>query len=167
MGMLERLRRLMGVHGCLSRCHGRRIHWLNVRLRGNDHGRARRVGRHMLRLLLRHWRHVAVWVVHWLPSRVLLRVLLRVEGRWRAMVEGVRVCVNGRLRRRAIHVAVVLLLAARLLVVGNGRGHGVTARAQMVIHSETMRRVAGAMASSCLATLAIRPGRPGEKGRCC
>lgn len=121
----------------------------------------------MLRLLLRHWRHVAVRVVHWLPSRVLLRVLLRVEGRWRAMVEGVRVCVDGRLRRRAIHVAVVLLLAARLLVVGNGRGHGVTARAQMVIHSETMRRVAGAMASSCLATLVIRPGRPGEKGRCC
>lgn len=112
----------------------------------------------MLRLLLRHGRHVAIRVVHWLPARILL---LRVEGRRRAMVEGVRVCVHGRLRRRAIHVAVVLLLAARLLMVGNGRGHRVAARAHVVVHGDAAR----VELCSNQAALAIRPEAPlGRRG---
>lgn len=138
--MLKRLCGLVRMHRCLPRGHGRRVHWLGVRLRGNHHWRARRIGRYMLRLLLRHWRHVAVWVVHWLPAGILLRVLLRVEGRRRAMVEGVGIGVNGRLRRRAVHVAMILLLAARLLMIGNGRGHGVAARDDVVIHAGAAMR---------------------------
>jgi hypothetical protein len=82
-------------------------------------------------MLLRHVRrNVGVRVVLLmrvlLPARILLELLLRVEGRRRAMVEGVR--VDRRLRRRAVHVTVVLLLTARLFVVWDR-----VARAHVVI----------------------------------
>jgi hypothetical protein len=112
---------LMRVQGRLPRSCARG-------LGRDDQRRARRVCRHML---LRHTRwHMGVRVV-WLvgillPALVLLHVLLRVEGRRRAMVEGVG--IDLRLRRWDVHMTVVLLLAARLFVVGDW-----VARAHMVV----------------------------------
>lgn len=82
-------------------------------------------------MLLRHDRldmgvGIVLLVRILLPARVLLELLLGVEGRRRAMVVGVG--IDGRLRRRAVHVGVVLLLAARLFVVWDG-----VARAQVVV----------------------------------
>jgi hypothetical protein len=110
--------------GIRRRLPGSCSHWL----RRDYQRRTRRVRRHML---LRHVRrNVGVRVVLLmrvlLPARILLELLLRVEGRRRAMVEGVR--VDRRLRRRAVHVTVVLLLTARLFVVWDR-----VARAHVVI----------------------------------
>lgn len=57
-----------------------------------------------------------------------MRLLVRIEGLRRARVESVGIDVDGRLRRRAIHVAVVLLLSARLLVIWD-----LVARAHVVV----------------------------------
>lgn len=122
-------RRIGSDLGVLLRIRGRLPGSCSDGLRRNDQRRARRVRRHML---LRHVRRnmggvgVVLLVLVLLPARVLLKLLLGVEGLRRAMVEGVG--VDGRLRRRAIHVAVVLLLAARLFVVWDG-----VARAHVVV----------------------------------
>lgn len=112
----DRTRRIGGYLDMLLRVQGRLSGSCANRLGRNDERRTRRVGRHML---LRHGRDVGVRVVLLmrilLPARILLRVLLGIEGHRRAMV--VCVGIDRRLRRRRVHVVVVLLLAARLFVV--------------------------------------------------
>lgn len=82
----------------------------------------------MLGLLLRHWRHIRIVLLGILPARVLMRLLMRIEGLRRARVESVGIDMDRRLRRRAIHVAVILLLSARLLVIWD-----LVARAHVVV----------------------------------
>lgn len=82
----------------------------------------------MLGLRLRHRRHIRIVLLGILPARVLMWLLVRIEGLRRARVKSVGVDVNRRLRRRAIHVTVVLLLSARLFVIWD-----LVARAHMVV----------------------------------
>ena len=97
-------------------------------------------------MLLRHGRDVSVRVVLLmrilLPARILLRMLLGIEGHRRAMVEGVG--IDRRLRWRRVHVVVVLLLAARLFVVWDrvARAHVV-----VIIHGDGDDSGAGAESS--------------------
>lgn len=82
----------------------------------------------MLGLLLRHRRHIRIVLLGILPARVLMRLLMRIEGLRRARVESVGIDVDRRLRRGPIHVAVVLLLSARLFVIWD-----LVARAHVVV----------------------------------
>lgn len=131
------------------------------RLRGDNQRRARRVRRHML---LRHVRRdISVRIVllmRLLPPRILLHVL-GIEGRRRCMMVGIR--IDGRLRRRTIHVVVVLLLATRLFVVWNrvARAHVV-----IIIHGDGGTREAGATGSCWQRWRLLQGGRSrgGEDG---
>lgn len=115
-------------------------------------------------MLLRHVRwDVDVGIVllmRLLPPRILH--VLGIEGRRRCMVVGIR--IDGRLRRRTIHVVMVLLLAARLFVVGNrvARAHVV-----IIIHGDGGTREAGATGSCWQRWRLLQGGRSrgGEDGR--
>jgi hypothetical protein len=139
----DRTRRIGGYLGMLLRVQGRLSGSCANGLGRNNERRARRVGRHML---LRHRRDVGVRVVLLmgilLPARILLRMLLGIEGHRRAMVESVG--IDRRLRWRRVHVIVVLLLAARLFVVWDrvARAHVV-----VIIHGDGDDSGAGAESS--------------------
>lgn len=139
----DRTRRIGGYLGVLLRVQGRLSGSGANGLGRNDERRARRVGRHMR---LRHRRDMGVGVVLLmrilLPARVLLRVLLGIEGHRRAMV--VRIGIDRRLRRRRVHVVMVLLLAARLFVVWDrvARAHVV-----VIVHGDGDDSGAGAEGS--------------------
>lgn len=139
----DRTRRIGSYLGMLLRVQWRLSGSCANGLGRNDERRARRIGRHML---LRHRWDVGVRVVLLmrilLPAWVLLRMLLGIEGHRRAMVECIG--IDRRLRRRSVHVVMVLLLTARLFMVWNrvARAHVV-----VIVHGDGDDSGAGAESS--------------------
>lgn len=123
-GRLVRLRyvllRKRRMHCCRPRvsCSCMRICYWRVWMRGDDQRRPRRVVRNLLGL-----RHMAIRGrrVYLVPPCVCLRrwLVLGIERLWCVMI-GISVRMYRRVRRRVVHLVVVLLLSPRLLMEGYG-----------------------------------------------